>query len=192
MSQTPPIGPSDVDLSTLEPPTWPQVVGTISIVWGVIGMTCAGCGLAGPMIYRAILPPEMMNPPPPFVHVTADLILSVAMGVVVSIVLVWAGGATLARRGSGRTLHLVYAALAVASTAVGMYVQFRMQARMSQFVQQNPDHPMARSMGSGGVGQWIGLAFGLVLGLAYPIFCAVWFGLMGRRPDAGLTPEEQR
>ena len=34
------------------------------------------------------------------------------------------------------------------------------------------------------------LCFAIVLGLGYPIFLLVWFGIMGKRPEQGRMPEE--
>lgn len=191
MSVDPTIDAGDTDLSALEPPLWPKVVGAVSLAWGLISLTCAGCGLVTPVIVATFLPPEMMNPPPPFARMSPEMVLSAAMGAVVAIVLLAAGAATLGRKRAGRTLHLVYTVLALVSVAIGILVQFRMQAQIAQFVQQNPDHPMAQQMGAGGgMGQWLGVAFGVVIGLAYPVFCLVWFGFMGRKPDERIGEAE--
>jgi hypothetical protein len=187
-----PMMPGEADLSTIEPPGWPSVVGTISIVWGLVGIMCAGCGLLGPMLSGAFLPPEMMNPPPPFTRITPEMLLSVGISLVVTFVLIAAGVATVGRRRAGRTLHLLYVALSVVSIAVGVMVQIKAYSAMTQWVQQNPDHPIARQMGAGGgVGQWIGMAFGMLIGIAYPLFCVVWFGFMGRKPDEGQDRAEE-
>lgn len=191
MSLDPTIDAGDTDLSALEPPLWPKVVGAVSLAWSLISLTCAGCGLVTPVITATFLPPEMMNPPPPFARLSPEMVLSAAMGAVVAIVLLAAGAATLGRKRAGRTLHLVYIVLALISIAVGVWVQFRVQAQIAQFVQQNPDHPMAQQMGAGGgMGQWFGVAFGVVIGLAYPVFCLVWFGFMGRKPDERIGEAE--
>src|SRR5947209_8732581 len=65
----PPTEPDvDLELTLAEPPSWPKTVGTISIIWAGLGLTCTGCGLAS-MAYKTFGPPPAEGPfgPPPAV-----------------------------------------------------------------------------------------------------------------------------
>lgn len=56
----PPVNPGQIDFDP-EPPSWPKVIGIISIVWGSLGVICNACGLFGQMAGDAFVnmaPPE--------------------------------------------------------------------------------------------------------------------------------------
>jgi hypothetical protein len=177
MSQTPPTLP---DLDALEPPhsspKWPKVIGIISIVWGVLGISCTGCG--GVMLFSMpmMLPPEMTQGGlPPTMQPSLGMLANYAIGMLMSIFLIAAGVATVRREPAGRTLHLVFAGISLITTAFGAYIGYRMQSQMAQWRADHPDSPFAQG---GGGGELIGLIIGIALGLAYPIFLFIWFGLI--------------
>jgi len=174
------------------PPSWPKVIGIISIIWGSLGLVCGGCGMAMPIMMGAFmggqgqtLPPSMtLNPP--------QLIVT-AIGMVGSILLIAAGVSTVSRKPVGSMLHIAYALLSVPISLLATYFAWKSQGQMAQWVLDNPSNPMAQAMSSPGqqAGQMIGLAFGVLLGLAYPIFCLVWFGIVKKPSEIGGPPSMQ-
>ncbi len=181
-------GPDAYDDDFVEPPRWPKVVGIISICWGGLGLCCNGLGavwfVLGPrMIGTAAqqmpggMPPVILSPPP------SQTVLAV-LSAVLSVLLIVAGAVATARRPMSRVLHLVYSVLAMILAFAGAYVSLEIQAEIAEWVKANPDAQFSQSQRQGGVaGQVIGLAFGLILGFAWPLFCIVWFGFVKRKPD---------
>lgn len=175
-----------------EPPVWPKVIGIISIVLASLSLVCGGCGIfqniaavaQGGSAIQAPSGGTMQLPPPPM----AAIVLMV-VGWFWAILLVVAGVQTLRRIAGGRTLHLVYAAVSVlmciANTLVTWsYVQSTVQALSA-------DPQMAQMQGFITGVMWGSVCFGLVLGLGYPIFLLIWFGLIKKRPeDMGPPPQE--
>lgn len=185
MSQIPP--PIDADAFPPEPPKWPKVVGIFSICWGILGCLCGGCGLLQPLMMN-MMPPEQRTQFPPEMISSAQMVGIVA-GMLFNFVLIAAGSTVVARKPVGRVLHLIYAALAIAGFVVGIYFQMQQQAVMEQWARENPDSQFAKQMKAGGnIGMLIGWVIGGILGLAYPAFCIVWFGLVKRTPDSMGTP----
>lgn len=171
------------DLDGGDRPSWPKVIGIISIVWGAIGIVCGGAGIGWQLMAGSIMgnipggaPPAMTNPNP--------LALGVgAIGVLWSIVLIVAGAMTVGRKPAGRSCHLLWAAIAVVLSIIGMYFQVSMQAEISQWCIDNPDSDFAKQQAMGGnVGKLLGYACGGVLGFGWPIFILAWFGLVKRKP----------
>lgn len=170
-----------------EPASWPRVIGIISIVWGSLGLLCGVCGLLQIVAGSAFQPqpaPGMPNfqPPPP----SAMMMASSVLGMLPPILLVVAGVLTLQRKSAGRTLHLIYAVLSILFTIFGTVVAIAaMDDTMKEMERQaaeqsNPQAaqqmqqmmPMIRTVSFAGIG------VGVLLGLAYPIFILVWFGLV--------------
>lgn len=186
MSQSPASPPDDLDLTGIEPPKWPKVVGTISIVWGSIGLMCVGCGAASPFLMRLAMPAETTEPPPPWTQPNPVVFASLGVSLIVTVLLIIAGAATVGRKPAGKPLHLAYVVLGLLSMAFGTYVQLQLQATNRQWALDNPDNPIAQQMqAGGGIGQTIGMAFSIFMGAAYPLFCLVWFGFMGKKPEQG-------
>ena len=53
---TPPIEQSDFDEFNLnEAPKWPKVVGIISIIWALVGLTCGGRGMASSFLLAPMM-----------------------------------------------------------------------------------------------------------------------------------------
>lgn len=169
-------------------PTWPKVVGIISIVWGSLGLVCGGCGLLSPIFVGMVmkgsgqeLPPAMLAQPPQMVLMVLGLLLAVF--------LIIAGVTIINRKPSGFAMHLGYSLIAIPLTLLSVYFSWKQQGDLAQWAAANPDNPMAKGMSSPGqqIGQVFGLAFGAVMGLGYPIFCLIWFGLVKKARDLGGT-----
>src|SRR3954468_11066775 len=112
MSQMPPVDPV-LDMPLLdEPPAWPKVIGIISIVVASLGLACGVCGLANIALLPVMenMTKDKLGPMPAIMKPTG---LQMALGVVQMgwpALLLGAGIATVRRRYSGRTMHLVYGA----------------------------------------------------------------------------------
>ncbi|HMN39372.1 MAG TPA: hypothetical protein PKE29_00905 [Phycisphaerales bacterium] len=195
-----------------DPPAWPKVVGIISIVLGSVGTVCGLCAAVftfamgpflqkmgelqqqaqsqggarggGPMLPTTPMPAELAPGP-----------LSMASAVfwpIGTIILIVAGIATLRRAAKGRTLHLGYAGLSLLFTLIGFVGAFMYQASSSGYLSSHPDDPWSQFFnGQGGMQNQIPQAVCMtVVAAAYPVFCLVWFGPMGKRPEAGAALPE--
>lgn len=184
LEPTPPMNPID-DLVWDEPPGWPKVVGGISIGWAALGLTCAGCGVAGMAFMTSGSLPGMEGPLPPPMVPTPLTWIFMLLSFAPPILLLAAGIVTMSRKPVGRPLHLVYAVIAIVMTAVGVWFQLQQQAAMEAWIQQNPDSPWAQQQNAPGaqMGQIAGLIVGIIAGFAWPIFCLVWFGLIKTKPE---------
>jgi hypothetical protein len=195
-----------------EPPAWPKVVGIISIVLGSLGTVCGLCiavftfsmgafmqkmgelqqqgqaqgGRAGgPMIPTTPMPPEFA--PGPLSMVSA---VFWPLG---TILLIIAGIATVKRAANGRPLHLGYAGASLLFTLIGLVGAFMYQSSSHAFLAAHPDDPWSQffSSSQGGMQNQIPQAVGMTCFSAiYPIFCIVWFGPLGKRPEAGAPLPE--
>lgn len=176
-----------------EPKSWPKVIGIMSIVWGCLGLVCNACGVVMPKLVTYMLPDEMKNGPmPPNMTPGPLMYAMVALGMLVSVLLIVAGASLASRKRSGRPLHLAWGVLACIMGCVGLYLQWRINAETQVWMQQNPDTLWAKQQakqGGGNIGLVIGLVMGVIFGFSYPVFCLVWFGLVKTNPaeiDAGV------
>lgn len=185
-----PMTDDELEALLAEPPSWPKVVGILSIVFGALAFTCTGIGMGALAFMPGIMENVAANtdyPPPPMMQATPTLWALTAVGVIINILLLVAGVMTLARKARGRQLHLLYAFLAIPLTFLSTFIQMNMQAdvneQMAAYVEQYPDSPFAQGAAQGPaqeIGQLVGMAFGLVFALAWPIFCLIWFTLSQR------------
>ena len=198
---------SDFQLSG-EPPAWPKVVGIISIVLSALGVICGLCGAVfilgmssfmqkfgemqaqgggargGPVIPTTPMPVELA---PGVLSV-----VSVIVGPIGSIVLLIAGIATVRRVASGRMLHLAYVGISVLAIVIGLIGAYQYQSTGVAFLAAHPDDPWSKMFAAqGGMGRQFlqSMAISCVTAI-YPIFCLVWFGVMGKRPEVGAVIQE--
>lgn len=186
-----------------EPPTWPKVVGIISIVWGTLMLGCGACGIGVGLFGEAILPQMMPEGGPPVqTGMGPATTAATAIGLVFYVLLIIAGILLIQRKPIARTLHLIYAVLAIvlgiATFAVGLPEQRRQLEQIETWLEENPDHPQAEAIRrqiefSKNPAVMIGsMTLGACFTLAYPGFCLVWFGLVKRSPadmGAETTPD---
>ncbi len=181
---------SDFQLSG-EPPAWPKVVGIISIVLASLSLVCGGCGLVQNVMGLAQGGKDVEIPNSATIHIPPPSVLSVGLGVLGwlwAVLLLVAGIMTVKRLAKARLLHLVYASvsivLTIASVAVGMAEMRRVFDAFAQNAQ------MAQMAGFMRMGAYAVMCFAVALGLGYPIFLLVWFGVMGKRPETGAVLQE--
>lgn len=162
--------------------SWPKVVGIVSIVWGSLGLLGGVCGgisilflptFMGAQYDANNLPPTMVFGP-----VKLGMLLG---GLILTAFLLFAGIATLRRLEFGRTAHLVYAWASLPLIAINLWQQWADVTALELWIRENPKSPFAQGGTTGG---YIGLVAGLVLGLAWPMFTLIWFGLAKRQPGA--------
>lgn len=171
----------------LDLPGWVKPVGIISILWGALGLFCGVLGVGGSILMRQMqqsasnqmqggFPDVYLNPP-------ASAQAAQVAGMVWAFLLIASGAMLLARKPVARPMHLVYALGAIILTVWGIYEQLQIQIAVRQWIADNPDSDFARMSGQGGMmGAFIGIGVGVLLGMAWPIFCLVWFGLVKRKP----------
>ncbi|MCW5777387.1 MAG: hypothetical protein KIS87_13200 [Phycisphaeraceae bacterium] len=184
----PPTGfdPDDPSLF-LDAPKWPKVVGIISICWAGLGLFCTGCGLAMIPFWSQMMEPTLEGAPLPPTMVMGPLDWALgAIGLGLTFVLLFAGIATAGRKPVGRTLHLAYGVAALPIVAVNIWNALEKNAAMAQWAADYPNNPMAQGQTGPGAafGVAISVAMILLFGLAWPVFCLVWFGLVKRTPES--------
>lgn len=159
-----------------EPTSWPKVIGITSMIWGGLSITCAGCGAIGAIASVSMIPEEMKSQGlPPGVGLNLSNGISIVVGSVMSILLFVAGLATLRRSMTGRTLHIVWSALSIVWIPVALYLMYRQDAEMRQWIADNPDSPFSKQPGAGSnIGLIIGVTITLIFSL-YPVFVFIWF-----------------
>jgi hypothetical protein len=167
-------------------PTWPKVVGIISIGWGSLGIVCGGCGMIMPMIATGAMKGSGQELPPAMMPQGPQMVL-MAVGLLLAVLLIVAGVATLNRKASGFAMHLGYALVSIPLTLLSLYFSWKQQGELAAWAAANPQNPMALQMSNPGqqMGQVVGMVFGGVLGLGYPVFCLIWFGLVKKVRDMG-------
>jgi len=185
-----------------EPAAWPKVVGIISIVWASLGLICNGCtavsALVQPMIINMV-PPEQqqqMQQQMAGQNVVFNIVIGV-IGIILSVLLLYAGIQTLRYRWAGRMLHLAWAVLAVIIGIVGSIIGFGMMkdqvAAQMQQIQNDPNMAAQAQQMQGGIEAFAYVIFGctVLFSLAYPVFILIWFGLIKTRPEQmGPPPQE--
>ncbi len=189
-----PLQPADIADLPGDPPAWPKVIGIISIVFSSLALVCGGCGVAvTPFMGQLMGGISQGHELPPMYQPHIGNMAVAGLGLLNALLLLIAGVMLLKRKPIGRPLHLVNAVLSIPRMVPGLYLQWRLQQETAIWAQQaDPANPFAQQFNSPGasMGNTIGLIFGAVIGLSYPLFLLVWFGLVKRKAtDMGTLPE---
>lgn len=167
-------------LTPARPTTWPMVLGTICIVFGVLGALAGVCGVAGQVMQEVFLgsmdqaeeSQAMLEAMGRYrVH---TIVVQVAAMIVAVVLAIGGIGLTSRRPWSRRVLlHWSWVRMIVAVASLG--VQYAAQQAMMQAVAADPEAQMPPQFGFmmsafGGVMFLLGLAWAWAL----PIFCLVW------------------
>ncbi len=162
-------------------PSWPKVIGIISIVLGSLGVLCGAAGIGWQFLGASMMGAQAGDFPP--VYTNPPLLMTVVgvIAILWSILLIVAGSTTAGRKPAGRPMHLLWASVAIVIGAISMYNQTQMQAEVARWVSENPEKRFAKQqkMG-GGLGSMIGYGCGGFFGFAWPLFTLVWFGAVKR------------
>jgi hypothetical protein len=184
-SSQPPVEPALYDSSVLaEPPGWPKVVGWISVVWGVIGLGCLGCGVLGAMM-PAMFPegiaqqfpdgfPDAIASPP-----MSSFVIWGFSGVV-SVFLIVAGSMLIMRKRIAWQLHIAYAIIGMLLAGVSVWLGVQQQQAITDWCNQNPGSKFAESQKANGMVSNVIMVVAILMGFAWPVFCGVWFGVLKR------------
>ena len=185
---TPPTEQHDLDAFDLvDPPKWPKVVGVISIIWALLGLTCGGLGMASAAFMGPMMESQLDGDPlpPTMVLTTADYALG-AFGLVLAVILMVGGVTLLLRKPVAKPLHIIYGLGAIPSLVFSTLINFSKQEAAQQWAKDYPDNPMAQQMNAAGPAQAIGMIITLVIILffmTYPLFCIIWFGLVKNKRE---------
>lgn len=175
----------------IDPPGWPKVVGICSLVFAGIGLSCVGCGVLSMVVFIPMAEGQIGEPLPTVMQPGIVQWAMMGVGILSTILLITAGVMTITRKPMGRTLHLVWALISSCITLFNLFVQFSQQQRIAEWVEANPDSAWAAQGGQGSAMQYIGLAIGVVIGLAWPVFCLIWFGLIKTKQHQMTGEPEQ-
>lgn len=171
-------------------PRWPKVVGIISIVWGSLGLVCGGLGLVATPFMPKILAASLEDGQPvPYglVPTATDYAIG-GLSLGLAVLLLFAGIACVSYRPVTRAMHLLYAGVSIPAVVWGYMNQMHKAELNAQWAREFPDSPMASgfdqsSAGAGMMGQVFGLALLIVLGMGFPLFYLIWFGLIKTKPE---------
>ena len=177
-------------------PKWPEVIGIISIVLAGLGLTCGGIGI----IWQGFVAPGFMeqaldgDPFPDAMRLNGVDYTIGGAGLVLSLVLLFAGIACVTHRPVARIMHLVYAGCSIPLN-IGSYLNQMAKAEsMQQWAQDYPNNPISQSMDPSNpmaaIGQIVGLVLFMLLGLGIPLFYLIWFGLLKTKPEQMTGDEE--
>lgn len=169
----------------LAQPVWPKPVGIVSIVLGGFSLTCGGCGLVMSAFSSSFMKgaEEQLGPVPPDLMPSPTQMLVMIVSMISPILLLIAGVMTLSRRASGRVLHLVHAPLGLVFSSIGMVLGIQQQARLAQWFSENPSSKWAEN--SNPVVAYLIMGVMTLIGVGWPVFCVIWFGVMKKRPEVG-------
>lgn len=166
----------------VEPPKWPTVVGTISIVLASLGLLFGLCGGVG----IAMLNSSMMKGPdgkgiPDVMKPTGAMLALMAVGTLMSIVMLVAGIQCVRRQYSTRLLHLINAVSGFILAPFGLFLQLHQISEIKKYMETDPNNPFLQGYKTPWV--LVGPLIGFALGMAWPLFTAFWFGVLKRRPE---------
>lgn len=177
------------------PTVWPRVIGIVSIVWGTLTLTCAGCGVLGIAFNAAGLNPASSQPnPPPTAVISGQMVVQVVTGLSTALLLLVAAIFTLRRSIVGRTLHLVWSVLSLLLFPLSLWLIYTQHVQTQQWMRDNAHTPEAKAMAAFTSAD-SDVSFYVQAGLAsifllYPIFVLVWFTLVKRTQESfGQTRE---
>src|SRR5262245_30120049 len=123
-----------------EPAAWPKTVGTISIVWALLGLLCGVCGTSWLFMaprFMAKAEQQFGEPFPDVMKPSVGQMVAGLLGFISPILLMIAGILTVRRRPQGRPVHLLYAVIALILSAVGMVMQVQQQLAIMDWAKHN-------------------------------------------------------
>ncbi len=183
MSDFPPqVGPADTFGEEI--PSWPKVIGIISISWACIGLICSVCG-GVQIVTGGMKQPGLEDMP----NIAASplSIISLLIGVVVAVLLLIAGVLLVQRKPIAKPLHVVYGVVGLGSLLLAVVAQFQGLAVFEQYLLDNAQKPEIQQMMKVPImtiQRAIVISIDVVFAI-YPVFCIFWFGIAKRNADMG-------
>lgn len=186
-SMTPPIPPTEpfgyVPIASR--PSWPKVIGIISIVLGSLG-TLQGCSTAlSPFFlpfaadFMRAMPPQAQNPGVDSLTVAQKwLPWTVTQGLLslaVAILLLVSGIGLLQRRPWGVSASRVWAVIKILLAAFVGVLTYYIVGDQVEAMRNAPNMPPMPQGFFAFIGIW-STVLGLLLGWAYPVFMLIWLG----------------
>jgi hypothetical protein len=166
--------------------TWPQVLGIISIVLGVLGCLSNAWQVLSAFYYNTFMGFLRVGSGPGLASFDATQTAMHALRIPIAFfaglallssgLFVWAGIATLRRTRLGPTLHVTSAILRILAGIGSTYVSFIVQSRVAAAMSAPGAAPMAAAAKNAmEVAQIIGVLLWLVVTVSYPTFILIWF-----------------
>jgi hypothetical protein len=184
------------DMASVKKPLWPAVLGWICIALSSFGLVCGGLSML--MIpFGAMMTEDLLegDPPPPSMDPSMATIGLGLIGLALALLLLVASIMLVTRRVKSRMLFLVYAGVGLPLNFLAFMNQLAIQAAVEQWVQDYPNNQMSQSMGNPGsqIGQSIALGLFILLGLGWPLFLLLWFGLLKTKPHhiTGILEDDE-
>lgn len=177
----------------VRPPAWPRVLGIISICVAGFGLICGGLGMLVTPFLPGMMKSQLNGAPAPAAWTMRPIDLGLGIvGLALSVLLLFGGIWLVSRRPAARAMHLVYALVAMPLNIFFYIHNLNKQASLAQWARDYPDNPIAQSQQGSGqlIGQVCGMALMLGVGVLFPLFLFVWFGLFKTRKEQ-ITGTEQ-
>tara|TARA_R110000737_G_scaffold2923_8_gene8842 strand:+ start:97199 stop:97804 length:606 start_codon:yes stop_codon:yes gene_type:complete len=194
---TEPIDSHDEDLFAGPAPAWPKWIGGFAIGWGGLMLTCTGIMSAYILYLPKMMEPMLEGAPLPEAMQLGLLDWSLmAVGILALLLLIVGGVLCVMRNPLSRVLILIWGISSIPFSLVNYVRQMDAQESMRAWAQQYPDNTIAQNMTAGGqsaqqIGEVVGLAMTIVLGIIVPAFFVVWFGFIKTKPAQMLGAEEE-
>lgn len=186
--------PSEVGEVPRKPPVWPSAIGTISIVFGALGLVCYGClslqTIATPFMVGMM--PEDQRPPTPQGIQLFVQIFQMCASTGLSVWLLIAGIGLSRRRPWGRSHTVGWSVakilLAFISTILGVVFAGSTVDQINSQLSQGGTAPFTVST----AWMFIFIAIGLVWALLWPVFLLIWFSRGSVKDEVAAWAAESR
>jgi hypothetical protein len=160
----------------MQRPTAVTVFGFLNIAFGILGVVCTPASLASSLLTQPLLEniPESQRFPNPVGEMMSDpafmtyMYVSVALGMVVSAVLLVSGLGLLKLRPWARYFSLGYAVYAWVSVIIGTIISYYLAFGPMLEKASEMTGPESAAYKGGMIGGAFGTVFGMCFGLVYP------------------------
>ena len=192
---TPPMTPpSEVGEVPRKPPSWPGAIGTISIVFGSLGLVCYGClsvqTMATPLMVGMV--PEDQRPPTPQGIQLFVQIFQMCAAAGLAVWLLIAGIGMTRRRPWARTHTIGWAAAKIIMAFIGLVAGLAFAGdtvdQINSQLSQNGPAPFTIAV----VWMYAFIAIGLVWALFWPVFLLIWFNRGAVKDEVAAWAAESR
>ncbi len=193
-TETPMPPPSEVGELPPKPSSWPGAIGTISIVFGALGLVCYGClslqTMATPLMVGMV--PEDKRPPTPQGIQLFVQIFQLCAAAGLSVWLLIAGIGLTRRRAWARSHTVGWSVakilLSFISTIMGVVFASATVDQINSQLSQGGTPPFTVSI------TWmlVFVAIGLVWALLWPVFLLIWFSRGSVKDEVAAWAAESR